>query len=66
MNEDLTIQKAFRLTEKAQLQFRGEFLNAFNRSQLGGITTSVNSINFGQVTTVSGNRQVQLSARIDF
>jgi hypothetical protein len=66
VNEDLTIQKAFRLTEKAQLQFRGEFLNAFNRSQLGGITTSVNSINFGQVTTVSGNRQVQLSARIDF
>jgi hypothetical protein len=33
---------------------------------LGSISTSVNNANFGQVTSVSGNRNVQLSARFDF
>ena len=66
MNEDLAVQKSYALTEKARLQLRAELLNPFNRHQLGGITTSVNSLNFGQVTTVSGNRQIQVGARINF
>ena len=65
-NEDLTLHKAFRIAEGVRLQLRGELLNAFNRHQLGGITTSINSVNFGQVTTVSGNRQVQMGARLEF
>ncbi len=66
VNEDLALQKSYGLTEKARLQLRAELLNPFNRHQLGGITTSVNSLNFGQVTTVSGNRQIQVGARINF
>lgn len=66
VNEDLCLQKSQRLTEKARLRLRAELLDAFNRSKLGGIVTSVNSPNFGQVTSISGNRQIQLSARIDF
>lgn len=66
INEDLAVQKSHPLTEKVRLQLRAEMLNPFNRHQLGGITTSVNSLNFGQVTTVSGNRQIQVGARINF
>lgn len=66
INEDLALQKTNRLSEGVRLRLRAEMLNAFNRHQLGGIVTSVNNLNFGQVTTVSGNRQIQLSARIDF
>ena len=66
INENLVLTKSQPITEKVRFQLRAEFLNAFNRHQLGGISTSVTNINFGQVTTVSGNRQVQLSARIEF
>ena len=65
-NEDLTLHKVFRVTEGASLQLRCELLNAFNRHTLGGISTSINSVNFGQVTTVSGNRQIQLGVRFEF
>ena len=65
-NEDLSIQKTVRLTERTRLQLRGEFLNAFNRHTLGGIQTSITNASFGQVTSVSGNRQIQMSARVDF
>ena len=65
-SEDISIRKMFQLREKTRFQLTAEMLNVFNRHQLGGIVTSVNSTNFGQVTTVTGNRQIQLSGRIDF
>lgn len=65
-DENITITKSQFITEKVRLQLRGEFFNLFNRHQLGGIVTGINNPSFGQVTSVSGNRQIQLSARIDF
>jgi hypothetical protein len=65
-NEDIALTKTTKLTEKLKLSVRAEFLNAFNRHTLGGISTSISSANFGQVTSVSGNRQMQVSARADF
>ena len=65
-NEDLSIQKNFRIREGMRFQLRGEFLNAFNRHMLGGISTSVTNAAFGQLTSVTGNRQVQITGRIDF
>jgi hypothetical protein len=66
INEDLALRKVARLGESWRLQFRAEALNAFNRSTLGGITTSVTNSQFGQVTSISGNRQMQLGLRLDF
>lgn len=66
INEDITVSKGFRLSERVRMQLRAEMLDAFNRHKLGGLATSVTSPNFGQMTTVSGNRQMQLSARVDF
>jgi hypothetical protein len=66
MNEDLALAKTNHITEKVRLSIRAEFLNALNRHQLGGISASFSNANFGQVTSVSGNRQMQVSARLDF
>jgi hypothetical protein len=65
-NEDAGLEKKFKLREGMRLQIRAEFLNLFNRQTLGGIITSVTSPLFGQVTSISGNRQVQLGMRLDF
>jgi hypothetical protein len=65
-NEDFGLLKNFRLRERWRYQIRAEFLNAFNRHTLGGINTDVKSPLFGQVTSVSGNRTVQVGMRMDF
>ena len=66
MNEDLALAKSNKITEKVRIAIRCEFLDAFNRYKLGGVSASINSANFGQVTSVSGNRQLQVGARLDF
>jgi hypothetical protein len=66
MNEDLSLQKAHRINEKYRVMFRAQMLNATNRHILGGIITSVTNPNFGQVTSVSGNRVMQMEMRLDF
>lgn len=65
-NEDFSLQKNVFLGERYRIQFRGDMLNAFNRSILGGIQTGVTSPQFGQVTSIGGTRQVQLGLRLDF
>lgn len=66
VSEQFNLQKNIHVTEKYKFQLRADFLNAFNRPQWGGINTNVTSPAFGQVTSVSGNRQIQLGARFDF
>jgi hypothetical protein len=66
INEDLGLQKSYRLHEKYRFQLRGEFLDVLNRHQLSGIVTDVTSPLFGQVPGVYGNRQVQVGLRLDF
>jgi hypothetical protein len=65
-SEDFGIQKNTKITEKVRFQLRAEFLNGFNRGTLGGIQTSVTNPQFGQVTSISGNRSIQLGTRLDF
>jgi Carboxypeptidase regulatory-like domain/TonB dependent receptor len=64
--ENMALQKNWALRERIRFQLRAEALNAFNRHTFGGISTNPNSANFGDVTSVSGNRVMQLGARIDF
>ena len=66
INEDFGLQKNNKIGEHVRFQIRAEFLNAFNRSTLGGIQTLVTNAQFGQVTSISGNRQIQLGMRLDF
>jgi len=66
INEDIGLQKVHRITERVRFQIRAEFLNAFNRSQLGAPTAAINSPLFGQITNITGNRTIQVGARVDF
>ena len=65
-NEDFGLQKNVKVGDRARFQIRAEFLNAFNRSTLGGIVTSVTNPLFGQVTSIGGNRSIQFGTRFDF
>ena len=66
ISEDVGLQKNQTIKEKYRFQIRAEFLNFFNRHQLGGINTTVTNPLFGQVTSVSGSRVIQLGLRLDF
>ena len=65
-NENISLQKNWAVKERVRFQLRAEAINAFNRHTFGGISTNPNSATFGDVTSVSGNRNMQLGARIDF
>ena len=66
-SDDISLQKNFRPIERVRVQFRAEFLNAFNRHRFSGITTGSASPLFGQITGVSDDRrQIQFGIRADF
>ena len=64
---DLALVRDFNLTESAKLQFRGEFFNALNHTNLGTPDRFVNTPQFGTITdATTPGRQIQLSARVSF
>jgi hypothetical protein len=64
---DLAVARAFRLSEKANFQFRAEAFNALNKTNLGTPNRFVNTPQFGAITmAMTPGREVQLSARISF
>lgn len=66
-NFDLSLFKNFLLTERFQLQFRGEALNAFNTPRFGTPNGSVTSPSFGVIASqANAPRQVQLGLKLLF
>jgi hypothetical protein len=64
---DFAIARDFSLTERAKFQFRGEFFNALNHTNLGTPDRFVNTPQFGTITeSTTPGREVQLSARLSF
>ena len=64
---DLSVARQFALTERANFQFRAEFFNAFNHTNLGTPNRYVNEPQFGTVTmAMTPGRELQLSARLSF
>jgi len=52
---DIAFQRLFRLTEKMQLRFRGEFFNIFNHPNFGPQIGDLTSSQFGYSTQTLGN-----------
>ena len=52
-NWDLSVVKNTSLAEEVRLQFRTEFINAFNHAQFGVPNTTPTSASFGRVTATS-------------
>ena len=64
---DLALQRQFDLTEGVNFQFRAEFFNALNHTNLGTPNRFVNTPQFGTITeAATPGREVQLSARLSF
>ena len=47
---DLSLQKAFNITERVHLQLRGDAFNAFNHTQFSGINSTVNYASYTNLT----------------
>jgi hypothetical protein len=65
-NVDLSFLKNVLIRETVTAQFRAEFFNFTNSPQFGGVSNSVNSSNFMQITSASGERQIRLGLRLSF
>ncbi len=67
-NFDWSIYKNFHVTEKVNLQLRGEYYNIFNAHAFLSMTSSsITSTAFGQYNQVSQpSRNAQVAARIVF
>lgn len=62
---DFALVRDFTVTERARFQFRAEFFNGLNHTNLGTPNRFVNTPQFGSITeAATPGRQVQLSARI--
>ncbi|MCC6265141.1 MAG: TonB-dependent receptor [Bryobacterales bacterium] len=64
-NWDLSMVKAFPITEQVTLHFRSEFINAFNHVMFGDPNTNPASTAFGVITSeVSKPRTIQFALRL--
>jgi carboxypeptidase family protein/TonB-dependent receptor-like protein len=66
-NFDLGLHKEFALTEAIRLQFRSEFFNLFNTTNLGAPSQNFSNANFGTITSLSSPaRQIQFALKLVF
>ncbi len=64
---DLSVIKAFSITERTRLQFRTELINAFNHAQFSDPSRSATNSAFGKITGQSNlPRNIQLALRLVF
>ena len=64
---DISVIKNFPFSETTRLQFRGEFLNAFNHPQFNNPNLDPTSSNFGRITSQANlPRNVQLGVKLIF
>jgi len=63
---DLSLVRNFRVGERFRLELRGESYNVTNSPRWANPTNSVNNANFGQILGASGERELQIAARITF
>ena len=64
-NEDVSLGKAFHLTEAKHLDFRMEAFNLFNRTVFGNPDSNLNSKTFGVVNSQANSpRQIQMALKL--
>lgn len=63
---DMGIFKNFRVSERAQIQFRAESFNALNAANFDGVQTTLGSGGFGQITSAHLPRTIQFALKFIF
>ncbi|HEY3928997.1 MAG TPA: TonB-dependent receptor [Candidatus Koribacter sp.] len=67
-NVDLSIQKNFRITERVNTEFRGEFFNLLNTPHFGQPDGNFSSGTFGRINSVGSDswREIEFALRVIF
>ncbi|HUI56720.1 MAG TPA: carboxypeptidase-like regulatory domain-containing protein [Bryobacteraceae bacterium] len=66
-NWDAALMKNFHFTERVYLTLRGEFVNADNRANPNGFSsTNITSSSFGQISSYRAPRRIQIAAKLVF
>ena len=63
---DFSLLRNFRITERVRTEFRGEFFNGFNHTNLGLPGQSFGSAAFGVISSSGPARQIEIGARLVF
>jgi hypothetical protein len=64
---DLSLSKTFKFTERFGFELQGEAFNAFNRTNLGGPNSAIDSSTAGLINSISGNmRRLQVGGTLRF
>jgi hypothetical protein len=63
---DLNLIKKVRVAEGKELEVRGDAINLLNTPQFGNPETNINSLDFGRITSSSGERIIALQMRLSF
>lgn len=63
---DISMQKNFSITERYRVQFRADFLNAFNHPNFAHPDNTVGDTTFGLITGTQDARQIQFALKIYF
>ena len=66
LNGDLSILRNFKIGDFAKLQFRGEFLNVMNHTNLGNPNAAFGNAAFGQISTAKPARVMQVGVNLRF
>lgn len=66
VNFNMAAYKDFRLRENLNLQFRAEFFNVFNHTNLNGPNTSYGAGGFGQITSAKDPREGEMALKVTF
>ena len=65
-NVDFSLGKTFKFRETARFETRMDMFNAPNHTNYGNPTGSIDSPNFGKITSTLGARTIQVNGRLSF
>jgi hypothetical protein len=63
---NFSVFKNFPIKERLKFQFRFETFSLFNRANFSNPSATINTSSFGNITSASGNRNIQLGAKLQF
>jgi len=58
--------KNFPIKERLKFQLRFESFALFNHTNFGNPSSTINTGAFGNITSASGNRNIQIGAKLQF